>query len=175
MLIWMGLRWSGVDWTGLDALMHYPAPTTPALPPLSTPIKQPTTLQSTKPLSPPPFPSPPLPPLHSPISPSLTSTNPPPPFLLSQQPKPNQTKPTDPSLPLTPQQNHSVVQSTYESPCSPRTRANANAFFYSGYIPSASGEAAISFLLTVNDTDPIYFYSSQAQECQAGMVGIIRP
>lgn len=31
----------------------------------------------------------------------------------------------------------------------------------------------MSFLLTINDTNPIWFYESQVQNCQNGMVGVI--
>lgn len=66
--------------------------------------------------------------------------------------------------------DHSVVQSTFDSPCKPMSGG-----FYSGYIPSTSGEAKSVFVVTVNNTDPIWFYCSQGSHCQDGMVGVINP
>ena len=67
-------------------------------------------------------------------------------------------------------QNHSVAQGSFQSPCSPLDNG-----FFSGYVPSAAGEAPNSFVITVQDTNPIYYYCSQASHCQAGMIGIINP
>lgn len=95
-------------------------------------------------------------------------------------------------------QNHSVVQGDFNSPCRP-----SNPAIYSGFIPSHSGPAVspntrdpaetttkaaktnfpipsapkqnTSFVLTINDTKPIWYYCSQAKHCQAGMVGVINP
>jgi len=60
---------------------------------------------------------------------------------------------------------HSVVESTFESPCSPM----ANGFA----VPAQSSGA--KFTIEVTSTDPLYFYCSVASHCQAGMVGIINP
>jgi hypothetical protein len=68
---------------------------------------------------------------------------------------------------------------------------------YSGFIPSSSGEAVspglfpscqlffcntklifrktTHFILTINNTDPIWFYCPQSDHCQSGMVGVINP
>jgi len=64
---------------------------------------------------------------------------------------------------------HSVVSSSFSTPCMPATDA-----FFSGYIPgSVSGDQ--TFVVTVNSTDPIWFYCSLATHCQAGMVGVVNP
>jgi len=67
--------------------------------------------------------------------------------------------------------NHSVVQSSFEAPCKP---ANSSSFF-SGFIDSSSGPASNVFTLSVNSSDPIWFYCGQISHCQAGMVGVINP
>ncbi|MCJ1265081.1 hypothetical protein MMC22_004956 [Lobaria immixta] len=68
--------------------------------------------------------------------------------------------------------NYSVVQSTFEAPCRPAPDA-----FYSGFVaPSLSGPLApIYFTITLNGTDPIWFYCSQQDLCQHNMVGVINP
>ncbi|MCJ1484704.1 hypothetical protein MMC06_004877 [Schaereria dolodes] len=68
-------------------------------------------------------------------------------------------------------QNHSVVQAAFDAPCQPIS----NNAFYSGYVPSQGGEASTSFVLTINDTTPLWFYCSQGKHCQNGMVGVINP
>ncbi|KAF4459491.1 extracellular serine-rich [Fusarium albosuccineum] len=69
-------------------------------------------------------------------------------------------------------QNHSVVAGDYRYPCSPM---ELGAGFFSGFVPTDSGSADKIFKVTVNDTDPTPFYSSQGQECPGGMVGIVNP
>ncbi|MCJ1396452.1 hypothetical protein MMC18_009342 [Xylographa bjoerkii] len=68
--------------------------------------------------------------------------------------------------------NHSVTQSNPNTPCVPLSNG-----FFSGFIYEAnnSATAATTFVLAVNSTQPLYFYSSQGQECQQGMVGVINP
>ncbi|MCJ1310843.1 hypothetical protein MMC25_004510 [Agyrium rufum] len=68
--------------------------------------------------------------------------------------------------------NHSVVQGAFDSPCAP---LSGGAGFYSGYVPSAAGEASTAFVINITDKSPIYYYCSQAKHCQAGMVGVINP
>jgi len=64
---------------------------------------------------------------------------------------------------------HSVVSSTFSSPCVPATDA-----FFSGYIPgTSSGDT--TFVVDVNSTDPIWFYCSLADHCELGMVGVVNP
>jgi len=68
--------------------------------------------------------------------------------------------------------NHSVVAGDYQYPCSPLELGTG---FFSGFVDSDSGEADKVFQVTLNDTKPIAFYSSQGNECAEGMVGIINP
>jgi len=64
---------------------------------------------------------------------------------------------------------HSVVSSTFDSPCVPAPNA-----FFSGYIKgSDSGDD--TFIVNVTSTDPIWFYCSLATHCQGGMVGVVNP
>jgi len=65
---------------------------------------------------------------------------------------------------------HSVAESSFDSPCAPLANG-----FYSGYLDSNSGESETTFVVTVNDTNPIWFYCSQGNHCQNGMVGVINP
>ncbi|KAI9754060.1 MAG: hypothetical protein M4579_004880 [Chaenotheca gracillima] len=66
--------------------------------------------------------------------------------------------------------NHSVVQGDVSKPCQPAANA-----WWSGYVPSSKGESSTKFVLTINDTEPIYYYCSQEEHCQGGMVGVINP
>jgi plastocyanin len=68
--------------------------------------------------------------------------------------------------------NHSVVAGDYRYPCSPLDLGSG---FFPGFLPTDSGSADKVFQVTVNDTDPTPFYSSQGKECASGMVGIINP
>lgn len=56
---------------------------------------------------------------------------------------------------------HDVVEGSYAAPCTPATGA-----FYSGL-----DVADKKFVVTVENTDPQYFYCSVPGHCQAGMVG----
>jgi plastocyanin len=60
--------------------------------------------------------------------------------------------------------NHSVAQSSFANPCNP---INDKAIF--------SGFGVKNFLVTVNDTTPIWIYCSQASHCAQGMVFAINP
>ncbi|OAA58709.1 extracellular serine-rich protein [Cordyceps fumosorosea ARSEF 2679] len=66
-------------------------------------------------------------------------------------------------------QRHSVVLGTKDKPCEPATEE----LFYSGFMPTTEGEAASTFMVTVNSTDPMYLYCSSAKHCQGGMVAIV--
>ncbi|KAM5348375.1 hypothetical protein ACJ41O_008199 [Fusarium nematophilum] len=68
--------------------------------------------------------------------------------------------------------NHSVVAGDYRYPCSPLDMGTG---FFSGFVATDDGTADQVFQVTVNDTDPIPFYSSQGKECPEGMVGIVNP
>lgn len=70
-------------------------------------------------------------------------------------------------------QNHSVVSGIFDNPCTPMPQGSG---FFSGFIyVDDSGEAGHVFRITVNTQEPMPFYSSQAEECPHGMVGIINP
>lgn len=65
---------------------------------------------------------------------------------------------------------HNVVQADFASPCQP----SANGFF-SGTIPSSSGENGTTFIVHVQDLNPIWFYCSVYDHCTNGMVGVVNP
>lgn len=77
------------------------------------------------------------------------------------------------------EQNHSVVQSTFDNPCVPiqNIMANKTNAFFSGFMPTEASANSSSQLLTytirIPDDKPIWFYCSQGKHCQAGMVGAI--
>lgn len=49
--------------------------------------------------------------------------------------------------------------------------------FYSTFIipPSDTGTSPTTFIVTVNNTDPIWFYCSEYMHCQLGMAGVVNP
>jgi plastocyanin len=65
---------------------------------------------------------------------------------------------------------HSVVQASFAEPC---TAINNGAGFFAGMQTSGSGPNPNSFTITINDTNPIWFYCAFPGHCQAGMVGVI--
>jgi plastocyanin len=62
---------------------------------------------------------------------------------------------------------HSVAEGTFGKPCQP----DGDSAFWSGF-PKPGGNP---FTITVNSTDPMWFYCAQVGHCQAGMVGVINP
>lgn len=66
--------------------------------------------------------------------------------------------------------DHSVAQAAFNKPCHPLSDSS----FFSGFMASANDGKPI-WSLTVNDTNPIWFYCGQVGHCQAGMVGVINP
>jgi plastocyanin len=66
--------------------------------------------------------------------------------------------------------NHNVIQGTFDSPCQP-----ADGGFFSGNIPSDKGENGTTFTITVEDSDPIWYFCSEGNDCPGGMVGVINP
>jgi plastocyanin len=66
--------------------------------------------------------------------------------------------------------DHSVVQAAFNNPCHPLSDTS----FFSGDMADANDGKPV-WSLTVNDTDPIWFYCGQVGHCQAGMVGVINP
>ncbi|KAL6890415.1 hypothetical protein GGI43DRAFT_387617 [Trichoderma evansii] len=67
--------------------------------------------------------------------------------------------------------NHSVVMGDFANPCQPAKTGG----FFSGFQPVSSGEADQVFQVTVNSTDPIFFYCSQNvfTHCISGMSGVV--
>ncbi|GFP54457.1 hypothetical protein ACSS6W_002257 [Trichoderma asperelloides] len=67
--------------------------------------------------------------------------------------------------------NHSVVMGDFANPCQPAKTGG----FFSGFQPVSSGEADQVFQVTVNSTDPIFFYCSQNtfSHCISGMSGVV--
>ncbi|KAI9930780.1 hypothetical protein MW887_011537 [Aspergillus wentii] len=67
--------------------------------------------------------------------------------------------------------SHGVAEASFTKPCHPLSDTS----FFSGFIDSASGESTTVFTLTVNNTDPIWYYCPRTGHCEAGMVGVINP
>ncbi|KAL1749059.1 Cupredoxin [Schizophyllum fasciatum] len=69
--------------------------------------------------------------------------------------------------------NHSVVQSSFDNPCSKLAKDDVSGFS-SGFMPVSNDTTSFpTFNVTVNDTAPIWVYCSQkspADHCTAGMV-----
>jgi plastocyanin len=66
--------------------------------------------------------------------------------------------------------DHSVAQAAFNNPCHPMSDTS----FFSGFMASANNGNPV-WSLTVNDTNPIWFYCGQVGHCAAGMVGVINP
>lgn len=64
--------------------------------------------------------------------------------------------------------NHSVTQSSFTDPCHPLADG-----FFSGFQPLAAGPGPVEFVVTVNDTKPIWIYCSQPSHCQKGMAMVV--
>jgi hypothetical protein len=65
-----------------------------------------------------------------------------------------------------------VASGDFANPCTPQTPAT-NAFF-SGFMPTDK-QGQLTYTIPIRDTNPIWFYCSQARHCQDGMVGVINP
>ncbi|KAI0890305.1 uncharacterized protein GGS22DRAFT_11679 [Annulohypoxylon maeteangense] len=67
-------------------------------------------------------------------------------------------------------QNHSIVQSSFDKPCQPLTNG-----FAAPFVPTMQTPSGVTFEVTVEDSNPIWFYCAQTAKthCQAGMVGSI--
>lgn len=66
--------------------------------------------------------------------------------------------------------NHTVVQSSFAEPCQPLQGG-----FFAGFQPLAAGPGPVKFVVTVNDTKPIWAYCAQntGTHCQRGMAIVI--
>jgi len=67
---------------------------------------------------------------------------------------------------------HSVAQSSFSTPCAPPSNGTG---FWSGLIQSSGGQNSNVFRITINDTNPIWFYCAFPTHCQSGMSGVINP
>jgi len=69
--------------------------------------------------------------------------------------------------------NHSVAQANFAKPCEP-----LDGGLWSGFVPTQETAKASSWTFSYNVTNataPVWFYCSQGQHCQNGMVGVINP
>jgi hypothetical protein len=74
--------------------------------------------------------------------------------------------------------NHSVVRAEYQYPCIPYEDTGVNKFgFFSGFKPvDAILPDPPSWQITINDTDPIFYYCGAPGSCiNYQMVGVINP
>ncbi|ODQ54803.1 Cupredoxin [Saitoella complicata NRRL Y-17804] len=72
--------------------------------------------------------------------------------------------------------NHSVAQAAFANPCAPIPAAAGVAQFWSGFMPVSNSSTSIpTYTILVNSTTPLWFYCSQGDHCQSGMVGVINP
>ncbi|XXG96994.1 hypothetical protein Hte_003287 [Hypoxylon texense] len=72
--------------------------------------------------------------------------------------------------------NHSVVQSTFDAPCSPINEHTNTTGIFSGYqLVSASMPAGNipTYTVMVAAKTPLWFYCSQGKHCQNGMVMVV--
>jgi len=69
---------------------------------------------------------------------------------------------------------HSVAQSNFENPCSPRNGTGVTSF-YSGPVTTKSGSNANVFSLMINDTSTIWVYCAVPTHCESGMSAVINP
>lgn len=66
---------------------------------------------------------------------------------------------------------HSATQSSFESPCAPL--ANGTGFWSGAFTTTGDGTNANVFTLTINDTNPIWFFCATLGHCESGMAGVI--
>ncbi|KIP10513.1 hypothetical protein PHLGIDRAFT_33880 [Phlebiopsis gigantea 11061_1 CR5-6] len=67
---------------------------------------------------------------------------------------------------------HSATQSTFDAPCTSKAGGFDTGVQSTGSVNSGTGA---SFNLLVNDTNPIWFFSSVGTDCKSGMVLSINP
>ncbi|KAF4436389.1 extracellular serine-rich protein [Fusarium austroafricanum] len=71
--------------------------------------------------------------------------------------------------------NHTVTQSSEDSPCQPLGATQAG-MIHSGHIPFEDGQTTVgTFSVPLNNTDPIYLYCATGPHCQIGQVMAINP
>jgi len=68
--------------------------------------------------------------------------------------------------------NHSITQSSFNSPCSPLILPSGNVGFDSGYTPVREGQGPDfpRFTVQVTSKEPIYAFCKQGKHCSQGMV-----
>ncbi|KAK4446999.1 hypothetical protein QBC34DRAFT_440500 [Podospora aff. communis PSN243] len=64
---------------------------------------------------------------------------------------------------------HSVIMGDFNNPCMPA----ATGGFFSGGFTTSNGQNSNVFQVTVNTTDPIFFYCGFPTHCESGMSGVI--
>ncbi|KAF2491544.1 hypothetical protein BU16DRAFT_121449 [Lophium mytilinum] len=72
--------------------------------------------------------------------------------------------------------NHSVVKAEYGYPCVPYdyVEPGSKDMFFSGNHPMQAADAVQTWNLTVNSTEPVFFYCSALESCnKQGMLGVI--
>lgn len=84
--------------------------------------------------------------------------------------------------------NHTVTQSTFDSPCTPMegvsngtangTAGAASVGIKSGFMPvdasMPDGNIPV-YTVMINDTSPLWFYCGQGSHCAGGMAMVINP
>lgn len=70
------------------------------------------------------------------------------------------------------QKNHTVTQSTFEKPCNKKEGG-----LDSGFMPNPEGKPGVTWNMTVDTTEPLWFYCKQRTgvHCGVGMVFSINP
>jgi hypothetical protein len=74
-------------------------------------------------------------------------------------------------------QNHSVVSTSFAQPCVPQAQSNPSVAannFWSGFMPT-DAQGQLTYTVPIRNSNQIWFYCSQANHCQNGMVGVINP
>ncbi|KAI0091101.1 hypothetical protein BDY19DRAFT_682362 [Irpex rosettiformis] len=71
-----------------------------------------------------------------------------------------------------PSVQHSATQSTFDAPCTPKEGGFDTGVQNTGSVNDNTGT---SFSLTVNNTDPLWFFSSVGSDCKDGMVLAVNP
>ncbi|KAI0142346.1 hypothetical protein F4776DRAFT_502381 [Hypoxylon sp. NC0597] len=72
--------------------------------------------------------------------------------------------------------NHSVAQSNFDNPCTPISQHTNQTGIFSGYQPVAASQAMgmiPTYTIMVSAKTPLWFYCSQGNHCQSGMVMVV--
>ncbi|KAJ3554719.1 hypothetical protein NM688_g2964 [Phlebia brevispora] len=67
---------------------------------------------------------------------------------------------------------HSATQSTFDDPCVPKPGGFDTGVQYTGSVNKNTGN---SYSVVVNNTEPLWFFSSVASDCKSGMVLAVNP